>query len=296
MKKNRGLETVRRRYGMMFVAPWIFGIIVFVLIPLVETIIYSVSDVKMTESGLESTFSGLKHYKTVLFEDSYFLSALPGSVLGGLTKLPLIIALSLILAVVLNQKFKGRTLARAIFFLPVLIASNAVISCMSFTSGGDFGLAADSATVYMDAVDYTVILQNLNLPTDIQNTLLTYLNTVFNLVWSCGVQILLFVSGLQTIPGQLYEVSRVEGANAWETFWFVTVPMMGRIIQLVMFYTMIEIFSKNTAIVNYAVGFISERFVYDQGSAMLWFYFSVVGVVLGIVLFLYNRLILRRWE
>ncbi|MBR2337948.1 MAG: sugar ABC transporter permease [Clostridia bacterium] len=295
-KKSKGVETLRRRYGMAFVAPWVFGVVVFVLVPLLSTIWYSVSSVKLTENGLETTFIGFQHYKTILFENSYFLKTLPGSLTGGLTKLPIIVALSLILAVILNQKFRGRTMARAVFFLPVLIASSVVMTCMAYATDGEWSPTAGTANTYMDAINFNAILQNLNLPTDIQELLTGYLSTTFNLIWSCGVQTLLFVSGLQTIPSQLYEVSRVEGASAWETFWFVTVPMMGRIIQLVLFYTMIETFAKNTSIVNYALGYISDKLVYDEGSAMLWFYFMVVGVILGTVLFLYNRLILRRWE
>lgn len=80
--------------------------------------------------------------------------------------------------------------------------------------------------------------------------MMDYLSNTFNLIWSCGVQILLFIAGLQTIPSQLYEVGRVEGATAWESFWYITFPMLGRVLMLVLFYTMIELFVEDSALVN----------------------------------------------
>ena len=297
-RKKGGTEAIKRRYAYLFVSPWIFGIVIFVLIPLVQCFYYSLSDVKMTTDGLLTSFAGLKYYKYLFIEDAYYTDMIFASLSSLLTSIPLVIALSMIIAIVLNQKFKGRMIARAIFFLPVIITSGVV---MKIVSG--FGMqssvvdptAAEQSVEYIQAIDFSAILENLNMPDQINRLLQQYLSNTFNIIWSCGVQILLFVAGLQTIPEQLYEVGKIEGITAWEEFWFVTVPLMGRIILLVLFYTMVDLFITQSTLINSVVNTINQQ-KYSEGSAMIWPYFLLVGAVMGIVVVIYNRLCLKRWE
>ena len=148
----------------------------------------------------------------------------------------------------------------------------------------------------MDAIDFSAILSRLNLPTDINNLMMDYLSNTFNLIWSCGVQILLFIAGLQTIPSQLYEVGRVEGATAWESFWYITFPMLGRVLMLVLFYTMIELFVEDSALVNAVLQDMRWHNIYDSTSAQLWIYFLCVGIVIGIIMWIYSKAFLKRWN
>lgn len=299
--KKRGIEANKRRYAYIFVSPFIFGIIVFVLIPLVQCFMYSFSDVSMTPEGLKLTFAGLKYYKYLFLEDAYYVDIMAGSMTSLFTSIPLVVALSMILALILNQKFRGRLLARMVFFLPVIIASGAVMKILAgfsmqenMVSTGS-GAAEQQAAQYMQVIDFTAILEQLNLPEQISSLIQTYLSNTFNLIWSCGIPILLFVAGLQTIPAQLYEVGKVEGITAWEEFWFITVPMMGRIILLVLFYTMVDLFISNSALVNNVINTINAQ-NYSKGSAMIWPYFLLVGIVIGIVVIIYDRLCLKKWE
>lgn len=299
-KRKGGIAAIKRRYGNLFVTPWVFGVIVFVLVPLFRCFYYSLSDVVMAPEGLQSTFVGLAHYKDLFFTDPYYLNDVVASLSGLFTSVPLVVALSMILAIILNQKFHGRLLARAVFFLPVIIASGAVMEVLtdfSMTSGM-MGAAAESAqkTEYMQVMDFSVVFDSLNLPSGIADLLESYLQDVFNIIWSCGVPILLFVAGLQTIPAQLYEVGKVEGITAWEEFWYVTVPMLGRVIVLVVFYTMVELFITEGPVVERAVLLLTQDMKYSTSSAMLWPYFALVGVVMAVVMLLYNRLCLRKWE
>ena len=299
--KKRGIEANKRRYAYMFVSPFIFGIIVFVLIPLIQCFIYSFSDVTMTPEGLSVTFSGLKYYKYLFIEDAYYIDIMAGSMSSLFTSIPLVVALSMILALILNQKFRGRLLARMVFFLPVIIASGAVMKILAGFSmqenmvSSGAGVAEQQAAQYMQVIDFAAILEQLNLPEQISSLIQTYLSNTFNLIWSCGIPILLFVAGLQTIPAQLYEVGKVEGITAWEEFWFITVPMMGRIILLVLFYTMVDLFISKSALVNNVISEINNQ-NYSKGSAMIWPYFLLVGIVIGIVVIIYDRLCLKKWE
>lgn len=299
--KKRGIEANKRRFAYIFVSPFIFGIIVFVLIPLIQCFIYSFSDVSMTPEGLKLTFTGLKYYKYLFIEDAYYIDIMAGSMTSLFTSIPLVVALSMILALILNQKYRGRLLARMVFFLPVIIASSAVMKILAgfsmqenMVSTGS-GAVEQQAAQYMQVIDFAALLEQLNLPEQISSLIQTYLSNTFNLIWSCGIPILLFVAGLQTVPVQLYEVGKVEGITAWEEFWFITVPMMGRIILLVLFYTMVDLFISKSALVNNVIDEINKQ-NYSKGSAMIWPYFLLVGIVIGIVVVIYNHLCLKKWE
>lgn len=303
MKRKRpgGIEALKRRYGYFFVAPWIFGIVMFVLIPLITCFGYSLSDVVMRPEGLQSTFVGLKHYRYLFVEDPYYTDQVVGSLTSLFTSVPIVVALSMILALILNQKFRGRLLARAVFFLPVIIASGAVMGILAgfdmqqdmMASSGAAG--TEQAAEYMQVIDFSELLAGLDLPAQLNRLIQGYLNSTFNLIWSCGVQILLFVAGLQTIPAALYEAGRVEGISAWEEFWYITVPMMGRVLMLVIFYTMVELFITQGEVVSNAILQITNQ-SYSVSSAMLWPYFALVGLLIGAVLLIYNRLCLKKWE
>lgn len=299
-KRSRGIEAIKRRYGYYFVAPWLLGLAIFVIKPLVMSFYYSFTNVRMVEGGISTEFAGLKWINYLLKEDAEFIDQALTSLTDLLTSLPIILSLSMILAIVLNQKFKGRMIARSIFFLPVIIAAGPVMGVLAeFTMAeglsSSFGAADSPTAAYMQVIDFQDILYRLELPASLNNFVSGYLSDIFNLIWSCGIQILLFVSGLQTIPAQLYEVSKVEGASVWEEFWYITVPMLGRTILLVSFYTMVELFIEKSTLVSKAIELIRKQ-SYDRGSAMLWLYFILVGVIMSLILLIYNKLCLKRWE
>ena len=101
---------------------------------------------------------------------------------------------------------------------------------------------------------------------------------------------------MQTIPPLLYEVSKVEGATKWEEFWFITLPMLSRVIVLVGVFTMVELMTaQNNSVMRQAYVFMRTQ-NYGEGSAMLWSYFAVIGVIMAVILGLYNRLCMRKWE
>jgi ABC-type sugar transport system permease subunit len=222
----------------------------------------------------------------------YLSSALSGFAV----QLPIILALSLILAIILNQKFHGRMVARAIFFLPVIIATGVIISYL-VKAGMVLGdTSGDAAAAYSNMINFDQILGNLGLPEEINELISGYISSVFNLLWSCGVQIILFISGLQSIPDQLYEVAKVEGCSKWEEFWYITFPMLGQNILLVMVYTMIELITAKKNVMASAYDLMSTQTVYDRSSAMLWMYFVIVGLFMAAILAVYNRFCLKKWS
>lgn len=298
-KKKSSLEAVRQRYGYTFVAHWAVGLIMFFIVPLFSSIIYAFSEVSIGTNGVKTDIIGIKHFIDILKVDPNYLNNLRDSLGSIFYSLPIIVALSLILAVVLNQNFKGRTFFRGIFFMPVIIVSSVVIVHMqsTYVNAPLFTMSSSDAATSGNLIDFESMLTSLNLPTQITSMLSNLLGNVFGLIWNCGVQTILFLAGLQSISSSLYEVSKIEGANKWEEFWFITVPMLKNVLSLVIIYTMIELFTAvDNPIMKTAYTLMQERQVYDKSSAMLWLYFSIVLAVIGTVLLLYNRLCVKRWE
>ena len=134
------------------------------------------------------------------------------------------------------------------------------------------------------------------MPTQIGTLLTKYLAGVFGIIWSCGIQTILFLGGLQSIPQSLYEVSKIEGANKWEEFWKITVPMLRHVISLVIIYTMIELFtSTDNWLVQRAYNWITTQ-DYNKSSSLLWMYFLIVIAVIGAIYGAYTKFCIKKWE
>ena len=296
LKKGRGIEELKARYGLMFILPWIIGLIMFFFYPLIQSIIYSFSDVVVSPGNVQTTWVGLKHYNEILNVDKDYTTQLTAALTSILYSLPIILVLSLILAMMLNQKFRGRILFRALYFLPVIIATGQVIKIvfsMSDDSLSEMGVSGGMAAGMISVEDITGML---DIGDDIAKFISTTINDIFNLIWSCGIQIVLYLSGLQSIPATLYEASRVEGATKWEEFWFITFPMLSRITLLVGVFTMVELFiDEKLALIERVYGSMLAS-EYDKPSAMIWLYFGIICVVMGLIILLYNRLIMKRYE
>jgi len=293
-KRSKGIEAVRNRYGYTFVGHWIIGLIMFFLVPVVSSVIYSFNKITIGETGFVLQYIGLANFKEALFENPEYLDNVRDSVGSMFYSLPIVVALSLILAVLLNSKFPGRTAFRVVFFLPVIIASSVIVRLFgSYVIGSSiFDFTTDGTGI----MDYQTILGNLNLPTQVTSILTFFLSNSVSLAWNCGVQTILFLAGLQGIPDSLYEVSKIEGANKWEEFWKITVPMVRHVLSLVIIYTMISLFTASSnAVMTSAITMMQGR-DYGVASAVLWFYFIIVLAVIGLVLFLYNKLCVKKWE
>lgn len=294
VKRKMSLEKRRTRVGYTFVAHWAVGLALFFVYPLICSIWYSFNNVEILAGAIKTKFVGFEYYRYVISEDPYYLQNLRNSVGMMFYSLPFIIAVSLIFAVLLNQNFKGRAFFRTLFFLPVIMTNSVVMNMLQsdyvtipLFSTGEAGVGI---------IDYNSIISSLNIPSQISPILVFLLSNTIGIIWSCGVQIVLFLAGLQNISPSLYEVSKIEGANKWEEFWYITVPSLRHIISLVLIYTMIELFASiDNIVVNNAY---SKMIGQDLGtsSAMLWLYFLIVIVLISTVYILYQRKCVKRWE
>lgn len=297
-KKHASIESGLARIGFCFTIPWLIGFVIFFAVPLIQSVLFSFSEVSISPSGFGTKFIGLENYRYAFRLDPDYMSNFKESLSTFLYQVPIILVLSFALAIILNQKFHGRLLARAIFFMPTIIASGVVMTAFNIDISATSEISATTANAYFEgAVDFEAVLMDLGFPQTISDTVIQYIQDISSLIWNCGIQIILLISGLQAIPPQLYEVSRVEGANAWEEFWFITFPMMINILLVTLAYTIIDVMtSKNNLLMNQAYNLLMNGQVYDRSAAMLWGYFPVVGIIIALVFLLLQRTLVRKWN
>ena len=247
MKRSKpGVERLKARYGLMFVSPFIFGLLVFFVFPLIRSIRFMFSDLEFVPGNTNITWTGLKNIKYVLFEDPNFTKNLFKGLSTFLYSFPLIMVISLIMALILAQNFKGRIIFRGISFMTVIIASGVVIEYLLYYQGADVTGAGVEASIMEEMINVDSLLKVLGLPAEISKYFQAVLNSIMTVIWNSGIQTLLFISGLQSIPDQMYEVTKVEGATKWEEFWFVTFPMLSKILVLVSVFTAVDLFTSKT--------------------------------------------------
>ena len=297
IRKNRGIDAIKERYGYIMISPWIFGVIVFFIWPIIESIIYSFSTIKIEVGETLINFIKLENYNEILIKDPNYLDNLVAAFKDLFVSMPFILVVSMVLALLLNGKYFGRVFFRGLFFLPVIIANGPALQLFLTAAGGNgtHTVISETATFGM-MIDFESILDSLNIPASIENYISSALSNVFMLVWQSGIQTILIIAGFQSIPDLLYEVSRVEGATKWEEFWYITLPMLGRTLMLVIIFTVVELVASSSNEIMLMGYNKMSNLQYGVASAMLWFYFALVGILIAVILFVYNRAFLRRWS
>lgn len=296
-KKHVGIDSLKSSYGRRFVLIWEIGLLIFVIVPIFQTIIYALSDVRAGEGGLETTFVGLANFNNAINVDTFFLDYMNSSFVTLLYSVPSILVVSLVIAIILNRQFVGRTFFRTMYFLPVIIATGVVMElimrCTSPSLGSSAGVDPYQKN---EMINVAEIMSWLNLSGGFVTYFQKAINAIFSLVWSSGIQIVLFIAGMQSIPDSLYEVSKVEGATKWEEFWFITLPMLSNVIVLVIVFTIVELVNDKTNKIMTYIYSLMASLRYSDSSAMLWIYFAVTGVIIAVVLWAFDRFCARRWR
>lgn len=298
-EKKKGL------YGYGFIALWFIGTLWLFIIPVLTSLWYSLCNTQlldkagalekgMTSAGIYTEWNNFYNFQKAFTIDTTFLPKL-GQALGEILPNTIVIMIfSLFIAVILNQKFRGRTLARAIFFLPVLIATGPVISVINgdMTSQGVSDAAQFSTLFKTDLVkDLLEFIGIYNLNQTFTTVIETITSDILNLVWNSGIQILIFLSALQTIPPSAKEAAGIEGATAWEFFWKITFPYISPMILSNLVYTVIDAFVSTDNVVMEYVLDQSRNWEYGYSAALAWIYFAIVGACLGIICVIINRFV-----
>lgn len=250
MKKKRlTLSQKRTVNGYLFILPWLIGFIAFYVRSLILSAQFSFSEMTMdpVNGGYSLKNVGFQNYLEAFTVHGTFKQILTSSVMDMLIDVPLIIFFSLFMALMLNRKFKGRTLVRAIFFLPVILNADAILDTLeTATAMVGAGISSSSAEMAeagsggMGMAYYVDLFGNLMIPKQLLEYIVGAVDRITNIISASGVQIVIFIAALQSIPGSLYEVADIEGATAYETFWKVTFPMVMPHIITNIVYTVVD--------------------------------------------------------
>lgn len=276
-----GLKRKQGLMGYVFVFPFVLGFSLFFLSPFIQAIVFSLNEFRLTETGFELNFVGMQNFYHAVFVDAVFRRALVETALQMFADIPLILIFSFFAANLLNQKFRGRMLARVVFFLPVIFAAEAIL----MVTGADYmqQVSNPAEREIFNVIRFGDFLKDIRMPENFVDYILHAINHLPVIIRSSGIQILIFLAALQSIPKSLYEAADIEGATGWESFWMITFPMITPLFLVNIIYTIISFF---TTPANPLVQLIRDAAWGGAGFgvsvAMAWLYFLVITIILGI--------------
>lgn len=298
-------ERKKHLYGYGFIALWLVGTLWLFVSPVITSLVYSLSTTTLMDkadaiaagymnAGIRTEWNNFAHYIKAFTGDADFPRNLVKSIGEIIPQAFVIMIFSLFIAIMLNQKFRGRTLARAIFFLPVLIATGPIITVINgdMASQGISGATQFSALFKTDLVSELMEFVGIyNINPKFTTFIEELTSNILNLVWNSGIQILIFLSALQNIPPSAKEAANMEGATAWEFFWKITFPIISPMILANLVYTIIDAFVSTDNDVMNQVLKQSQLGEYGYSAALAWIYFAIIGAILGIVVVIVNRFV-----
>ena len=299
-KKKKRLTLTRKRSitGFLFILPWLIGFIWFYARSLIMSIEFSLSNLTVNPGGgYTLDFVGLDNFLYAFRAHATYKQILTTSIGNMLIDVPLITFFSLFMALLLNKKFRGRTLVRAIFFLPVILNSEAITAAMDLVrtmmSGGISSASAEMAEAAagtgVGLTYYIEMFSNLGLPDSIITYIAGAVDRISDIINASGVQIIIFIAALQSIPESMYEVAKIEGSTAYETFWKVTFPLVMPHIVTNVVYTVVDSFTQSE-VVELAYNTAFKEMNYGLSSV-----FSLVSTVITcLILVIVCRFIQKR--
>ena len=294
-KRSASLDVRKARAGWIFILPFLIGFVLIYLPIIFDSIKSPFHEIKiLVGGGYELEWVGWKNYSDAILVDTSFVTTLVSGLKQLILDIPSIVLFSLFVAIILNQKIAGRAAFRAIFFIPVILttglisdidAGNTMNEYMGNAEGIDDGSGQESAaTEIVSVMDVERLFANMMIGTEIVEYVVSLVNNIFNIINRCGVQMLIFLSGLQSISPAIYESCSIDGASGWETFWKITLPMVSPMILVNTIYTVIDAF---TSADNRVMAYISTVYEEANGnvlsSAMSWMYFLVVILIIAAV-------------
>lgn len=289
----------------MFLLPVIIGFVVFFIYPLILSFIYSFSAVKSTgdfffakvypfvegkyDWNATPTTDLFNNYRYALREHADFIVQLWNTVKNTVIDTLVITIFSLLIAVMLNGKFKGRTLVRAIFFLPVVFNSEAVEKALQASEGVQAVLNASGSEALTQIFDLKMFMQGLGLPVNLVKFLSNITSAIYNTISYSGIQILIFLTAIQSVPKHLYEAATIEGATGYEQFWKITLPMVSPMILTVVVYTIVDSFLRSE--ISSTMTRVYQQSEYGYYAAMSWIYICTSLLLMGIIVGILSKVV-----
>lgn len=291
--KLAGLQKRKAISGYLFISPFIIGFLAFMVKPLFQSLYMSFCDVKLGANGFNLVWKSIDNYNYAFRVDADFVRLLTEELARMAIYSVAIMVFSFFVALVLNQKFKGRALVRSIFFLPVILASgvmlkldsdNALMAALAQT----VEVNAQGASSVTDALQE--ILRTTGVGVRAFEKLFEVIDNIYDVAISSGIQIIIFLSGLQTISVSMYEAADIEGCTKWESLWKITFPMVSSLFLVNWIYTVVDFCMRSdNEVIDKITTYMNVNLNYGLASAMAWTYFVLVMVIIGVSSFIISK-------
>ncbi|MBQ7955619.1 MAG: sugar ABC transporter permease [Lachnospiraceae bacterium] len=297
MKKQSKLAGLQKRKaisGYLFIMPFIVGFLAFMVKPFFRSLYMSFCEVLVSGKGISMNFNGLTNYIRAFTVDIEFNRLLVEELSFMLINTMAIMVFSFFVALILNQKFKGRAFVRAVFFLPVILSSGVILGI----EYDNALLSSIEATIEENAngASITEAIENILVTSGIGasafEVVFEIVDGIYDVAIASGIQIIIFLSGLQTIPENMYEAAQIEGCTSWESLWKITFPMISSLFLVNLIYTVVDFCMRTD---NEVMEKISDAMIvnldYGFSSAMAWVYFLIVIAVLGLISLILSKVV-----
>ncbi len=296
MKKQKnklaGLQRRKAVSGYLFIMPFIIGFLAFMIKPLCQSLYMSFCDVQVESGSFTMVPIGITNYIQAFRVDPEFNRLLVEELTRMLYNTLAIMVFSFFVALILNQKFKGRALVRAIFFLPVILSSGVMLGLESNNSLISIIQASmeenASGVSITDAIQ--TILRTAGVGTRAFEKVFEIIDNIYDVAIASGIQIIIFLSGLQTISSSMYEAADIEGCTKWESLWKITFPMISSLFLVNWIYTIVDFCMRSdNEVIDKISTVMIEQINYGFSSAMSWIYFIIVIVFVAISSLIISR-------
>ena len=291
-KKLAGLQKRKAIAGYLFISPFILGFLLFMIKPLAQSLYMSFTEVELGAGNFNPIWTGLENFTYIFTVDPEFNRLLVEELTRMMIYSLAIIVFSFFVALILNQKFKGRALVRAVFFLPVILSSGVIL-----------GLETDNqlmATLAQQIEEVTTgisitdtleeVLRTMGVGTRAFEKVFEIIDNIYDVAIASGIQIIIFLSGLQTISSSMYEAADIEGCTKWESLWKITFPMISSMFLVNWIYTVIDFCMRSdNAVIEKIQVVMIDQMRYGRASAMSWVYFIAILAFVGITSFLISK-------
>ena len=290
--RYRGFQRRKAIAGYLFISPFVIGFLAFMLKPLFQSLYMSFCEVELGSGNFNPIWSGIENFKYIFTVDPEFNRLLVEEVSRMMVYSIAIIVFSFFVSLILNQKFHGRALVRAIFFLPVILSSGVIL-----------GLETDNQLMATLAQQIEDTTQNISITVTLEEILRTagvgvrafekvfeIIDNIYDVAIASGIQIIIFLSGLQTIPSSVYEAADIEGCTAWESLWKITFPMISSMFLVNWIYTVIDFCMRSdNEVIKKIQEVMIDQMKYGRASAMSWVYFLLILAFIGVTSLFISR-------
>ena len=299
MKKRKvGLMGRRAIYGYLFILPFIIGFIFFMVKPLCQSLRMALSDVTISTQGFELAYNQLANFKKAFLIDADFKRMLIEGIGNMIYRSIATVVFSFFVALLLNQNFKGRTLARSIFFLAVILSSGVLVGLENNNSL--MTQLKDTIEEAGNANSVTQVLERILVPSEpglggigakTFKKVFEIIDSIYDVAMASGIQIIIFLSGLQNISPSMYEAAQMEGCTSWESMCKITIPMISPLLPVCWIYTIVDFFMKTDNEIMTKINDNMQLMEYGFSAAMAWSYFVICMLLIGISSFIISKVV-----